>query len=108
MARRCRATCEVASDRQEAIDTLSQRHEDFALVLMDCQIPALGGYETTKQFRHGAAGLEAKTIPIVALTANAIEGDREKCLDSGMDDYLAKPIEPGALETTLGRRLPCS
>ena len=97
--------CETVCNGQEAIETLSDRFEDFSLVLMDCQMPILDGYEATRRLRSGAAGPEARSIPIVALTANAIEGDREKCLTSGMDDYLAKPIEPEALENTLARWL---
>ncbi len=98
-------TCETASNGQEAIDLLAEKQDEFALVLMDCQMPVLDGYEATKRLRDGAAGPGGQSIPIIALTANAIEGDREKCLASGMDDYLSKPIEPGALETTIARWL---
>lgn len=96
-------TCDTAENGEEAIEMLSDKPEDFALVLMDCQMPVLDGYEATREVRQGAAGNGVKDIPIIALTANAIEGDREKCLQSGMDDYLSKPIEPRLLEDTLAR-----
>lgn len=98
-------TCEIACNGQEAIDYLSERPESFALVLMDCQMPIFDGYQATQQLRKGATGSKGKNIPVIALTANAIEGDREKCLDSRMDDYLSKPIEPKLLKETMSRWL---
>ena len=86
---------EVAVDGQEAVDRLSE--ERFALVLMDCQMPVLDGYEATRVIRDPESSVLQHRIPIVAMTANAMQGDREKCIAAGMDDYLAKPIRPADL-----------
>lgn len=68
-------------------------------------MPVLDGYKTTQAIRSGEAGAEYSGIPIIAMTANAMQGDREKCLSAGMDDYIAKPIDPHLLESTLYRWL---
>ena len=91
----------------EVLEALNQRHYD--VVLMDCQMPRLDGYETTRRIRQrelqGAATLDRGTrIYIIAMTANAIEGDREKCLASGMNDYLSKPVRRDELKAALDRR----
>ena len=93
---------EVAGDGDEALAKLA--NGGYSLVLMDCQMPRKDGYEATTEIRRleDAAG-DGRHIPIVALTANAMEGDRERCLTSGMDDYLSKPLGREALRTVLGR-----
>jgi len=79
---------------------------DYDLVLMDCEMPEVDGYEATRQIRNPGTGALNPRVPIVAVTANAMPGDREKCLQMGMDDYLAKPIEPEAVAQVLARWLP--
>jgi CheY-like chemotaxis protein len=79
---------EVACNGAEALDML-QRGE-YDLVCMDCQMPEMDGYEATRRIRALPGG--ASRIPIVAMTANALNGDRQACLDAGMDDFLCKPI----------------
>ncbi len=92
----CRVS--VAGDGQEAVDMVEG--ETFDLVLMDCQMPRLDGYDATRAIR--VAGI---AIPIVAMTANAMAGDREKCLASGMDEYLSKPMDRDALVRILQQQL---
>lgn len=90
---------ETASNGREALE-MSERCA-FAAILMDCQMPLLDGFEATAEIR-GREGT-ARHTPIIALTANAMKGDREHCLAMGMDDYLAKPIQIGILSAVLQR-----
>ena len=94
---------DTANDGEEALHALreSLKTQRYNLVLMDCQMPVLDGYETTAAIRLGKAGEENSKISIVAMTANAMKGDKEKCIASGMDEYLAKPINPEALKEML-------
>lgn len=85
------ANVTVARDGQQTLDALKK--QDFDLVLMDIQMPVMDGMETTAAIRQGKAGTSHTAIPIIAMTAHAMVGDRELFLASGMDDYLAKPIE---------------
>jgi PAS domain S-box-containing protein len=94
---------DVAENGSEAIKAL--RSMSYDLVLMDCQMPEMDGYEATKRIRSGEAGSSNATIPIIAMTARAMQGDREKCLDAGMDDYLAKPISASSLSKALEKWL---
>jgi len=95
--------CDIAANGLEALISLQQSPSDspYTLILMDCQMPEMDGYHASQKIRSGAAGDRFNNIPIVALTANAMKGDKEKCLLSGMDDYLAKPLEEDALRKKL-------
>jgi two-component system sensor histidine kinase/response regulator len=92
----------------EVLDALKQI--PYALILMDCQMPEMDGYEATRQIRQleyrGSLAADRKVpLQIVAMTANALRGDREKCLESGMDDYISKPVVLAELEAALNRAL---
>ncbi|MEM6567591.1 MAG: ATP-binding protein [Planctomycetota bacterium] len=89
----------LVENGEEAVDAL--REGGFCAVLMDCQMPVLDGYEATQRIRK-LAGASAQT-PIIALTANAMDGDEMRCLTSGMDDYLSKPVAPRDLADMLGK-----
>ncbi len=89
---------QAVGNGQEALEALNQ--SDFDLILMDCQMPGMDGYETTARIRLSGATRNPQ-IPIVALTACAMKGDLERCLESGMNDYLAKPLRPESLENIL-------
>ncbi len=84
----------VVNNGQEALDALSDSDHGYRLVLMDCQMPEVDGYVATRKLRL-IEKTDASTVrlPVIAMTAHALPGDREKCLDSGMDDYMTKPIK---------------
>ncbi|AXA25847.1 response regulator [Pseudomonas putida] len=89
----------VALDGAQAVEMAGQ--QSFAAILMDCRLPLMDGYEATRRIRqHGAQ------LPIIALTANALQGDRERCLAAGMNDYLSKPFKRTDLQRILQRWLP--
>jgi CheY-like chemotaxis protein/HPt (histidine-containing phosphotransfer) domain-containing protein len=102
----CKA--ELATNGREAIRLCSERH--FDIVLMDCQMPIMDGFEATQQLRRleaertpGALGNREIRLPIIALTANVMDGDRERCMSIGFDDYLPKPFRTHELQAMLRR-----
>ncbi len=86
---------------EEALDAL--RQSDYDAVLMDCQMPVMDGFEASRQIRSRASGIRNSAIPIIALTAHAMTGDREKCIAAAMNDYLSKPIEPAQIAEILAK-----
>jgi PAS domain S-box-containing protein len=104
--RRLGHRADAVANGEEAITALQQIPYD--LVLMDCQMPVLDGYAATRRIRQPGNGVRTPDLPIIAMTANAMQGDREKCLLAGMNDYLPKPVQPAALAEILSRWLPAS
>jgi hypothetical protein len=82
---------DIANNGQEALGLLEEN--EFALVLMDCSMPVMDGYNATASIRDQASKVRNHSIPIIGLTAHAMKDDRDKCLAAGMDDYQSKPIK---------------
>jgi CheY-like chemotaxis protein len=95
-------TADLQANGQLGVDAHAAAPYD--LILMDCQMPVMDGYEASRAIR--ALKTEARNVPIIALTANALEGDRERCLAAGMNDYLTKPLKRERLRTALEQWLP--
>ena len=93
---------DAVADGEQVLSALSEHAYD--LVLMDCQMPVMDGYEATRRLRAAEDG--AKRVPVIAMTAYAMSGDRERCIEAGMDDYLAKPISIKTLSAALSAWLP--
>ena len=93
----------VASNGREGVDWFQKRR--FDAILMDCSMPELDGYQATGRIRQleNESGDPTRRVPVVAMTAHAMEGDRQRCLDAGMDDYLSKPVQIDALSTVLAQ-----
>ncbi|MGH8190499.1 MAG: ATP-binding protein [Rhodanobacteraceae bacterium] len=96
-------TVDVADNGEIALDRL--HGHPYAMVLMDCQMPVLDGYSATRRLREIEAAQGKPRTPVIAMTAHAMSGDRERCLQAGMDDYLSKPLDRQLLEQTLARWL---
>ena len=105
--------CEIANNGQEAVSAMQEK--DFALVLTDCHMPVMDGYELTKVIRDQEAqnktdknktDKKSGRLPIIAITANALQGEGEACIEAGMDNYLPKPIELAKLQEALKTWLP--
>lgn len=95
--------CEVVTNGEQALQRMGQVHHD--LVLMDCQMPVLDGYAATRRRREVETAHGLPRTPIIAMTANAMAADRQRCLDAGMDDYMAKPVTRDLLQACLVRWL---
>ncbi|MBT3360061.1 MAG: transporter substrate-binding domain-containing protein, partial [Rhodospirillales bacterium] len=100
--------CEVRDDGKQALE--AWKEGKYAVLLTDCHMPEMDGYELTGAVRKAEKeeGDEAVRIPIIAITANALQGEGDRCLEAGMDDYLSKPLEMDKLKQTLARWMPAS
>jgi CheY-like chemotaxis protein len=96
--------CEIASDGVEALKAW-QSTGDYAALLTDCHMPNMDGYQLTQAIRQAESD-GGRRIPIIAITANALQGEGERCLEIGMDDYLMKPLEMDKLEASLSKWVP--
>ena len=95
------AQVEIVGTGVQALEAL--RTTEFDVVLMDCQMPEMDGYEATRRLRSADGGCRNRHIPVIALTAHALAPDRDRCLAAGMDDYLTKPIDPALLRRSIAR-----
>jgi len=93
---------DLAPGGHEAVAAIASKAYD--LVFMDCQMPGMDGFEATRRIREGQ--MDSRRVPILAMTANAMQGDRERCIEAGMDDYIAKPVSLDDLRNALRRWLP--
>jgi CheY-like chemotaxis protein len=98
-------TVTLATDGQQALALLTAGPHHFDIVLMDCQMPVLDGIEATRRLRVHEQGAGLPNVPVVALTANAMPQDRQRCTAAGMDDHLAKPFKHEELAAVLRRHL---
>ena len=101
MLRRLGCQAEAVSTGEAAVDALAK--ENFDLVLMDCQMPVLDGFEATSRIRKTSSKVKNRKIPIIAMTGNALAEDRERCLSVGMSDYLTKPVNQSKLAAIIDR-----
>jgi len=97
---------DVAENGLESLEYLKKPDKNYGLIIMDCQMPLMDGYQATREIRSKKHPIKNCDIPIIAVTANALKGDREKCLQAGMSDYLTKPVNPNELEDKLRLWLP--
>ena len=101
MLKKLQCSVQVAENGQEAIHTLEESEVKFDAILMDCQMPIMDGYEASRTIRKSQHINYTSTLPIIALTANAMKGDKEACLAAGMNAYLTKPIVLAELRAEL-------
>jgi len=100
-------SADVADNGLAALQALADAppEKPYLLIFMDCQMPVMDGYQATAAIRNKSHNIPNPQIPIIAMTANAMKGDQKICLDAGMDDYIAKPIEPDIIEGKLNKWL---
>jgi CheY-like chemotaxis protein/HPt (histidine-containing phosphotransfer) domain-containing protein len=103
MLQNIRCHIDIAVNGQEAVDKFSE--SDYDIIFMDCQMPVMDGFAATSEIRDIESREKKKRTPIVALTANALKGDRERCMSAGMDDYVSKPFTIADLKAAIEQQL---
>jgi len=88
----------IVSNGREAVDVMDNKGSEFSLILMDVQMPELNGLDATKELRS-----KGFKLPVIAMTANALKGDREICIEAGMNDYIGKPVRFETLESIVSK-----
>ena len=101
---RCECEVTVVNDGREAL--AAYRDGEIDIILMDCQMPVMDGFEATREIRKREAERGLARTPIIALTANVLEADRDHCLNAGMDDYVAKPLKIEDIARVLQQHVP--
>lgn len=104
MLTKCGVTVTLAANGEEAPSALETL--PFDIVFMDCQMPVMDGYDATRAIRAPDTKVARRDIPVIAMTAKAMKGDRERCLDARMDDYITKPVDRKKLRRALDKWLP--
>ena len=94
-------SCDVASNGEEALEKIRANRGKYAAVLMDVQMPCMDGFEVTNIIREEEKAKNLPHLTIIAMTAHALRGDKERCLKAGMDDYISKPFQPQELKEKL-------
>ncbi|WP_286222715.1 ATP-binding protein [Marinobacter apostichopi] len=97
---------DAANNGKDALQMIRNNHRGYDVILMDCQMPVMDGYETTRRIREWEQSSGRSGTPIIALTADVLPGTDRSCLESGMNDYVAKPVRKEKLKTVLGRWIP--
>ncbi len=96
-------SCDIASNGKEALEKIRANRGKYIAVLMDVQMPDMDGFIATKIIREEEKAKGLTHLPIIAVTAHALQGDRERCLEAGMDDYISKPFQPKELRAAFDR-----
>ncbi len=99
--RRLNLTCEVVANGKLAVEILKTDYDIYSVVLMDCEMPVMDGFKAIKLIRKMENDIRQQHKPIIALTSAALQCNRQKCIDIGMDDYLSKPIDVSKLCTKI-------
>jgi CheY-like chemotaxis protein len=94
-------TCEIAGDGEEAVEKFAGG--SYHAILMDVQMPNMNGFQATQAIRHLESQKSLPRVPVIGMTAHALDGDRERCLAAGMDDYISKPFAPADLQKKLAQ-----
>lgn len=94
---------EAVTNGKEALNKVRRSHQTYDVILMDCQMPVMDGYETTRYIREWEVGSSMARTPVIALTADVLPDTKRNCIESGMNDYLSKPVRKENLRNVIAR-----